>query len=269
MNAIISRTLFAGSAMVVLASAASAAVVTPSNPQGWSAQNVKGTGTVAIDSTYKPAGQQGSLHFTTSGGNDKADFVDTWGVVAGRTLGNISALSYSYLRDAQSTTADYRAPAFRLSFYDAPTGKSGYLIYEPVYQQPGNAPVPTGVWNDKDILGGNFWMREFGGSGTIEKYDVTLAQWASGTQQAPNAYVLNSNTSIYAIEVGVGSGWDGTFVGAADNVNLAFGSDVISANFEPDGTAAVPEPASWAMMVGGFGLVGSALRRRKVTVSFG
>ena len=32
----------------------------------------------------------------------------------------------------------------------------------------------------------------------------------------------------------------------------------------------VPEPASWAMMVGGFGLVGGALRsRRKLTVSFG
>jgi hypothetical protein len=26
--------------------------------------------------------------------------------------------------------------------------------------------------------------------------------------------------------------------------------------------AAVPEPASWAMMIAGFGLVGSALRRR-------
>ena len=31
---------------------------------------------------------------------------------------------------------------------------------------------------------------------------------------------------------------------------------------------AVPEPASWAMMVGGFGLLGAALRRRKVAVSF-
>ena len=28
-------------------------------------------------------------------------------------------------------------------------------------------------------------------------------------------------------------------------------------------TAAVPEPASWAMMLAGFGAVGSALRRRK------
>jgi len=33
---------------------------------------------------------------------------------------------------------------------------------------------------------------------------------------------------------------------------------------------AVPEPASWAMMLGGFGLVGGALRsRRKLAVSFG
>ncbi len=36
------------------------------------------------------------------------------------------------------------------------------------------------------------------------------------------------------------------------------------------GTAAVPEPASWAMFIGGFGLVGSAMRRRQRTnVSFG
>ena len=33
-------------------------------------------------------------------------------------------------------------------------------------------------------------------------------------------------------------------------------------------TAAVPEPASWAMMIGGFGMVGAAMRRRKVAVRF-
>lgn len=32
--------------------------------------------------------------------------------------------------------------------------------------------------------------------------------------------------------------------------------------------AAVPEPASWAMMVGGFGMLGAAMRRRKATASF-
>lgn len=38
--------------------------------------------------------------------------------------------------------------------------------------------------------------------------------------------------------------------------------------FVPE-TSAVPEPASWAMMIGGFGLIGAALRRReRVTVRY-
>ncbi len=36
-------------------------------------------------------------------------------------------------------------------------------------------------------------------------------------------------------------------------------------SFAPNAVAPVPEPASWAMMVGGFGLLGGALRRRKLT----
>ena len=36
----------------------------------------------------------------------------------------------------------------------------------------------------------------------------------------------------------------------------------------PPPPSSVPEPASWAMMVAGFGVVGSALRRRRVRVTF-
>ena len=40
--------------------------------------------------------------------------------------------------------------------------------------------------------------------------------------------------------------------------------------FDINPPAAVPEPASWAMMLGGFGLTGGAMRsRRKTAVSFG
>ncbi len=38
---------------------------------------------------------------------------------------------------------------------------------------------------------------------------------------------------------------------------------------EDPAPAPVPEPATWAMMVGGFGLAGAAMRRRKVALSFG
>lgn len=33
-------------------------------------------------------------------------------------------------------------------------------------------------------------------------------------------------------------------------------------------TAAVPEPATWAMMIGGFALVGSSMRRKKMSLNF-
>ena len=42
-------------------------------------------------------------------------------------------------------------------------------------------------------------------------------------------------------------------------------------DYGPDHTwalAAAPEPASWAMMVAGFGMIGAMVRRRKVAVSF-
>ncbi|WP_309643094.1 FxDxF family PEP-CTERM protein [Phenylobacterium sp.] len=35
-----------------------------------------------------------------------------------------------------------------------------------------------------------------------------------------------------------------------------------------DASSAVPEPATWAMMIAGFGLVGGALRQRKATAQF-
>lgn len=38
--------------------------------------------------------------------------------------------------------------------------------------------------------------------------------------------------------------------------------------FGSPGENAVPEPATWAMMIAGFGLVGGAMRRRKMTVRF-
>ena len=37
---------------------------------------------------------------------------------------------------------------------------------------------------------------------------------------------------------------------------------------DPDVPGAVPEPGTWAMMIGGFAIVGNALRRRKTRVSF-
>jgi hypothetical protein len=60
--------------------------------------------------------------------------------------------------------------------------------------------------------------------------------------------------------------------GSAYRFGGSFEPRVVNATFEYTvaGAGAVPEPATWAMMIGGIGMVGGAMRRRKVstTVSF-
>jgi len=270
-------------ATCLYATAAGAAVVTPTNTDGWMPSNVRPGGSVAITDTYKPAGQQGSLEFNTVSSASKADYVKYWGVVDGRTLGNLSTLSFDFLRDSSSTTNQHFAPALRLIYEDS-DGETGYLIWENIYNGGSTStPVATDTFQSNDILAENFWMRAISGGGrTIEDFDVTLAQWADGYTSG-TSHQLSADTLITGIEVGVGSGWGGTFSGAVDNVAIGFsrvsyrspvpmaaidGTDLITADFEPDAIAAVPESSTWAMMIGGFGLIGGTLRRRRAIVSF-
>lgn len=227
--------------LVTLGRAAAATpytVVTPNNPDGWQPMNLRNSGTVAI-TTDKPRGDApnnlGSLEFTSSTSTDKADYVKYWGVVSGRTLSNISALSYEFYRDSSSTAAQHLAPAFRLAYStNEPTPKTGYLIWENVYNGGSiNTPVPTNQWLANDILAGNFWMRTFNPGFTVEQYDVTLAEWQSGVT-FNGSHQLGPDTNIVGIEVGVGSGWGDTFRGFVDNVAISFGSDSVTANFEPN-----------------------------------
>ena len=66
------------------------------------------------------------------------------------------------------------------------------------------------------------------------------------------------------------AGWDFS-TGAAQAIND--NGDIVGFATSADGfqhgylLTAVPEPASWAMMIGGFGMIGGALRRRRVAVA--
>jgi hypothetical protein len=60
---------------------------------------------------------------------------------------------------------------------------------------------------------------------------------------------------------------------ATGPVNVAFnfyGNGVTAADFVVDNVSmtAVPEPATWALMIGGFALAGMQMRRRRASVSF-
>ncbi len=243
------------STLLIVSPALAAAnmVVTPAHPDDWQPLNVRTDATVGI-TMAQPRGDApnnlGSLAFTTNtitNGQDKADYGKYWGVISGRTLGNLSALSYEFYRASSSTTAQHFVPAFRLAYatIDVPP-KTGYLIWENVYNGGSTStPVPTDQWLSKDILAGNFWMRAFGSpSVTIDDYNVNLSEWQSNTDEEGSPidddsdsdvpHVLDANTNIIGIEIGVGSGWGGTFTGFVDNVVIGFGSDSMSANFEPN-----------------------------------
>jgi len=95
--------------------------------------------------------------------------------------------------------------------------------------------------------------------------DVLVANLAGGYWG--DIYKWDANVVSGTFSIGVNAG-DVLSFGAfsADGCCNASLSTITNFN-APAG--AVPEPASWAMMVGGFGLVGGALRnRRKVAIRF-
>ena len=62
-----------------------------------------------------------------------------------------------------------------------------------------------------------------------------------------------------------------TFSGIAKSIDFGGGADYVAYDDVTFGSATpggVPEPATWAMLIGGFGVVGGALRRQRVRVSF-
>ncbi|MBS0188852.1 MAG: hypothetical protein JSS51_12355 [Planctomycetes bacterium] len=251
--------VFAGS-IGALTAQASTVVVTPGNLQGWSAANLRGDGSAAITTTY-PNNGDGSLQFSgsTSTPSYKADYVRA--NTGANLLSTLTSLSVQLYRNSSSTAPAHLAPAVRL-FVDngQATDRYSYLIWEPVYNGVGT--VPTDQWNTFDLLQGNFWQRAFktvGGGQTVEIYNRTLADWLNpGTVTDGGGVVSNQvgpNARVLGYEIGIGSGWNGSFDGAADMFTIGFDGDDTVFNFEP-----VPAPGATGLLALG-GLL--AVRRKR------
>jgi len=85
-------------------------------------------------------------------------------------------------------------------------------------------------------------------SNTDTSIDVPVGEWTAYSY----TFTAPITSSFYILNFGFRSGATPAKDVLLDGVSIT----------------AVPEPSTWAMMIGGLGLVGVALRRRKTTVSF-
>ena len=103
-------------------------------------------------------------------------------------------------------------------------------------------------------------------SGFLPESFVDSFPMVSGTYKVSNfgGYEFTSATNVSSLSGFFGGSGNGDWLLVVDDTFPADGGVIIrgwSLTFATDANA-VPEPASWAMMIAGFGLAGVAMRRR-------
>jgi hypothetical protein len=138
---------------------------------------------------------------------------------------------------------------------------------------PGTAGYVQGPANLFEITnsdGGFFTIDNFQAVRGIEQFDanstITIKGYINGTLIGTTTLNSKYDGWFVPIPTGLTTAFDKVVIDLeTDSSSVALDNIVLTAATGP----AVPEPATWAMFIGGFGLVGSALRRRKAAVSFG
>ena len=165
------------------------------------------------------------------------------------------------------------------------------------FDEPGIGATVDGFYNGGGgpNFGANFLAGDWfviGGFGQTSQPNFAFSQSGSGFLNIASGF-----TGIFSFTYGAFSNFTGTVYDGLNGTGTALGSINLSANnvnaFSPasinfSGTGrsfvisggqaqfgfddvtfnagAVPEPAAWALMIAGFGLVGGAMRRRRTSV---
>lgn len=217
----------------------------------WYANNVRSGGAAGITSAH-PDNGNGSIQFTAPADNNaKADFEYYYTPAESFLLSDLTALSYDVYRSSTSTASAKYEPALRMYVSDG-SGHTGYLVYEGIYN---NQSAPIDTFASVNVQPDYIWAT---GTlpGAFSVYNRTAADWA----------MLLPNLRVLGLSTGIGSGWDGTFDGAVDNITIGSrNGGTTTYNFETAGTpvAVTPEPTTLIMVASGLAASGLFSRRRR------
>ena len=193
--------------------------------------------------------------------------------IAGAVGSAIAALALSSVAAAATLTEDFEAPF--------PTWESGWFGVNSDAQNcygvgGGRGNNPDGLWvsNGGCLAAPVNVAFNAGFAATLTSLDLDVAGYSPTTL---TIYDKNGATLLsVSVVLTFGSFSDpGTYshygvtssngIGGFSFTGGASGNTSID-NIVVNGGSAVPEPATWTLMIGGFGLAGAALRRRRVAV---
>ena len=162
--------------------------------------------------------------------------------------------------------------------YSLVTGSSGG-VYEPPAQDasqylvvPGvNSPTGTAELDLATVLAGlavdtfSFYWGSVDTYNTLRVYDTSnmlLLEVLGGDLPPANGNTTSSNSNIRVNFLVTGA--DRTNLGRLEFTSTGKAFEIDDVAFA---TSAIPEPATWAMMITGFGLAGAAIRRRRTILA--
>jgi len=231
-------------------------------------------------------------NIVTTGGGNAANV----GAANGRNDDGYMALNLGFNFTLFGTTYDslYINNNGNLSF------GSGISAFVPTGPTGATSPVISAWFGDVDTRNSGSGVVHYNLSGNELVVTWDNVGYYSSSADKLNSFQIVLRSDDYIIPVGQGQigffykdmGWESTqtsqtaavgFGDGAGNAEVLEGSTLAGLNrvvanhniwFDqnlapvPPVTGAVPEPATWAMMILGFGVVGAGMRRRRVRVAF-
>ncbi len=205
-------------------------------PPGWYYGHVQNNGIVGINTTFPRSGN-GSVYFETPTSAAKSDIeyrhdLVNQGMPLGR-LADLEWLSYEHYRSSQSTVGSHIHMPIRIYVANIVNGNItdlGYLIYERSHNF-GSQPIPNDVWLEDEIVASNrrVWQNPINGGNFFDAQPFSVWQSEEGYQPREGSRVgvrWNGDSVVVGISLGAGTGWNGRFVGAIDNVKIRFRNGV-------------------------------------------